>query len=99
MIIIAGTVPIDPTKKADALKLMKAMYEASEREQGCISYRFYLNPWDESQVMVFEEWESAEALEAHFRAEHMEAFRKQLPNYVTGPMQIKRYEVSSVADA
>ena len=98
MIIIAGTVPIDPAKKAGALEAMKTMQAASEAEPGCIRYRFYLDPWDESQVLIFEEWKDEQSLQLHFQTPHMATFNEAIPEYVTGAMQIKRYEVSSVSD-
>jgi quinol monooxygenase YgiN len=98
MIVICGTVPIDVTKKEAALAAMKKMSEASEAEEGCLSYRFYVNPWDVSQVLIFEEWEDDAALQAHFQTPHMAEFNQQIPKYVTGEMAIKRYEVSEVSD-
>lgn len=98
MIVIAGTVPINPDKKADALAVMRTMSDASQAEDGCISYRFFMNPWDESEVLIFEEWEDAAALAAHFEAPHMATFREQIPQFVTGEMSLKRYEVASVSD-
>lgn len=98
MLVIAGTIPIDPEKKEGALAAMQAMSEASEAEDGCISYRFYINPWDDSQILIFEEWETEAALQAHFEMPHMATFRQEIPKYVTGQMQIKRYNVSKVGD-
>lgn len=98
MIVIAGTVPINPDKKADALAAMRAMSEASQAEEGCISYRFFMNPWDESEVLIFEEWADEAALKAHFATPHMATFNEQIPQYVTGEMSIKRYDVASVSD-
>lgn len=94
MIIVAGTVLIDPAKKDDALKIMKTMMEATQQEAGCISYRFFANPWDDAEILVFEEWETQDALTAHFHTAHMATFREHLPNYVTRPSVITRYVVS-----
>lgn len=98
MIVVAGTIKIDPTKKDDALAIMQMMQEATNQEVDCITYQFYMNPWDDAQVFIFEEWESDEALQAHFKTEHMAAFRAELPNYVAGTGVIKRYVVDEVSD-
>ena len=97
MIVIAGTVKIDTTKHEDAKIAMKAMMDATVQEDGCITYQFLFNPWDDSEVYIFEEWESAEALDAHFQTPHMATFREALPNFVTSSFDIKRYEVSEVS--
>lgn len=98
MIVVAGTIQIDASKKEGTLAVMKTMQDATQQEDGCITYQFYLNPWDESEVHIFEEWETDEALQAHGQTEHMAAFRAELPNYVTGGRGIKRYVVSEVSD-
>lgn len=98
MIIIAGTVPIDPARKADALAAMQAMQAATQAETGCIHYHFYTNPWDDAEIHIFEVWQDEDCLQAHFRSAHMDTFNQQIPSYVTGPMRLKRYEVSSVSD-
>ncbi|MEL6406379.1 MAG: putative quinol monooxygenase [Chloroflexota bacterium] len=98
MIVIAGTVKIDPAKREDAKAVMKTMMDATMQEDGCITYQFLFNPWDDSEVYIFEEWESAEALDAHFQTAHMATFREALPNFVTSSFDIKRYDVSEVSN-
>ena len=98
MIVIAGTVKIDPPKRESAKTVMKTMMDATMQEDGCITYQFLFNPWDDSEVYIFEEWESAEALSAHFQTPHMATFREALPNFVTSSFDIKRYEVSEVSN-
>jgi len=98
MIVIAGTIHIHPTNKEEALAAMKAMQEASQNEEGCLTYHFYLNPWDDSQVFLFEEWESSEALQAHGQTPHIKTWRKQIAIHGTGERHLQRYEVSEVND-
>ena len=47
-------------------------------------------------MYIHEEWESAEALQRHFATPHMAEFRRELPQIVSGPASIMRYEVASV---
>lgn len=98
MIVIAGTAPIDPLKREEAKTIIKKMMDATALEDGCISYEFTFNPWDDAEVRLFEEWESQEALDTHFETAHMAEFRKALPEFVTGKFAIKRYVVSEVTD-
>jgi len=98
MIVIAGTAPIDPTKHEEAKTIMKTMMDATLQEDGCISYQFLFNPWDDGEVHIFEEWETQDALDKHFQTAHMATFRKALPAVVTGSFAIKRYVVSEVTD-
>lgn len=56
------------------------------------------NPWDDGEVQIFEEWETQEALDAHFQTEHMATFRQALPAVVTGSFTLKHYVVSKVTE-
>jgi len=98
MIVIAGTAPIDPSKREQAKVVIKKMMDATAQEEGCITYEFTFNPWNDAEVRLFEEWESQDALDAHFETPHMAEFRKALPEFVTGKFAIKRYVVSEVTD-
>lgn len=98
MIVIAGKVPIDPSKREQAKTIMKTMMDTTLQEEGCITYQFLLNPWNDSEIHIFEEWETQDALDAHFQTGHMAEFRKALPAIVTGKFAIKRYVVSEVTD-
>lgn len=98
MIVIAGNAPIDPSKREQAKIAMKTMMDATLQEDGCITYQFLFNPWNDAEVRIFEEWETQDALDAHFQTDHMAEFRKALPSFLTGKFAIKRYVVSEVTD-
>lgn len=96
MIIVAGKVQIKAGMLQEALKVTRPMEEATQAEPGCISYRFYVDPYDDTQIMVFEEWESPEALVHHFQTPHMAAFNAELPRFLAGQPDIKRYEIEAI---
>ena len=95
MIIVAGTIPIRADKREEAIEAALWMAEQTNQEEGCISYAFFADLKDPNLFHIFEEWESGEALAAHFEAPHMAEFRQRIPNFVAGPGKRKRYEVSS----
>lgn len=99
MIIVAGTAPIQPGKRDEALAVALEMQQATQAEAGCIEYRFYIDPMDDNALFVFEIWESDAALAAHFETPHMATFRERMPEFVAGPLNIKQYAVSDVRDA
>ena len=90
MIVIAGTVPVRPDRRAEAVRVAVAMAEATRAEPGCVTYRFAAD-------LVFEEWEDEAALARHFATAHMAAFRRALPELVAGPSAIRRYVVERAA--
>ena len=95
MIIIAGTISIDPSKAdqalADAVEMMKATHE----EQGNLAYVFSLDPLVPGQIQLFEKWESEEALAAHSASAHMAEFRPKMGGWGVTGADIKKYEIAS----
>jgi quinol monooxygenase YgiN len=98
VIIVQGTIPLRPDCRDQALKLARAMAEATQAEPGCISYDFYVGLSDADTLMLFQEWESMEALMRHFQTPHMEEFLRALPALVSGEITTRRYAVQSVDD-
>ena len=97
MIIVAGNVAIKPERRAAAVQAALRMAEATQGEPGCIAYQFSADLKDPNTIFVFEAWETEEALARHFQTDHMKAFQQELPQFVAGEMDIKRYNVESVS--
>ncbi|MFT7684937.1 MAG: quinol monooxygenase YgiN [Candidatus Azotimanducaceae bacterium] len=95
MIIVHGTFPIKLEVRDEALELMRRMSIASRSEAGCLSYEFYIGLSDPNTLMLFQEWETVDALHDHFQTDHMEDFLKELPNMLDGDVSTRRYEVRS----
>lgn len=95
MIVIAGNVTVKPETRDQWMQVAMTMSRASEAEDGCVTYRFYQDLEDPDLMLLFEVWESEEALEAHFKTEHMAEYRSRIPDLVAGPSKLTRYEVSS----
>jgi quinol monooxygenase YgiN len=98
MIIVHGTFPVKQAFREEALKLMERMSVASRGEFGCISYEFYIGLSDPNTLLLFQEWESLDALQNHFDTQHMEEFLKVLPDVLDGEVATRRYEVRNPRD-
>jgi quinol monooxygenase YgiN len=96
MTVVAGTVRVRPDKRDEAIRVALTMAKATQAESGCRTYRFYADLEDPSLFFIFEEWESEEALGAHFQTAHMAAFQAALPALVAGAPDIRFYNVESV---
>ena len=100
MIIVHGTIPIKAETRDKALDLARWMEFESRREDGCITYEFFVGLSDPNTLMLFQEWETAEALAEHFNTEHMERFLEALPEVLNGRVSTRRYAVeASLSDA
>ena len=96
MLVIAGSIQIDPARLAEATPAALEVMEATRAEAGCISYTFSNDLADPGLIHVFEQWESQDALDAHFKTPHMAKFQQAMGGFGVRGMDIKRYEVASV---
>lgn len=95
MLVISGTIRLDPKDRAGAIAAATEMMRHSNAEAGCHTYVFSADLEDEGLFRIFEEWESEEALGAHFKSPHMAAFQKALGGLAIRETKIDRYEVSA----
>ena len=95
MIVIAGSVAVRPDRREEAVRVARTMAAATRGEAGCQTYRFSADLDDPNRFLIFEEWESEEALATHFQTPHMAAFREALPGLLAGAPSLKRYAVAS----
>ena len=96
MILISGTVRLNPERRGDAIKAALAMAAASRVEAGCHAYEFSITLEDENVVRLFEVWESREALDAHFKMPHMGAFNAAVGGTMAGPAAFFEYHVGEI---
>lgn len=73
MLIVAGTLEVDPSSRDDFINSRKAAMLASRAEPGCIAYVFSVDPIELGRVQLFERWESKEALAAHLAGQRSTA--------------------------
>ena len=95
MIIIAGTISIDPDKADVALADAVVMMQATHAEDGNLAYVFSLDPLVPGQIQLFEKWASEEALAAHSSSAHMAEFRPKMGGWGVTGADVKKYEIAS----
>lgn len=94
MILISGLIEL-ADNDVDAMKTAAtAMASATRKEDGCHAYAFYQDIENPAVFRVFEEWESDDALKAHFNAPHMAVFRAALSEATIVRRDLTRYVVS-----
>jgi quinol monooxygenase YgiN len=80
MIIVMGTVRLQPEALLAAKPHMRAMLDASSAEPGCLHYAYSQDLFDPGLFHVIEQWRDREALKLHFQTPHMTAWRAVWPN-------------------
>ncbi|HZU71378.1 MAG TPA: putative quinol monooxygenase [Acidimicrobiales bacterium] len=65
MIIVGGSFQLDASEREQFLAGRVELMRTSRAEPGCLEYTFAADPVDPERVVLFERWESQEALDAH----------------------------------
>lgn len=94
VIVVSGVVKVDPVWREGLLALIEPLVAATNREDGCISYEFFEDPFRPGRFRVFEEWSSHEALTSHFETSHMAAFWQGLTELGEIEADVVRYEIA-----
>jgi quinol monooxygenase YgiN len=68
MVIVAGTLEVDPDQREAFLAGRIEGMRASRAEPGCLEYTFSADPIDPGRVMLFERWASQKDLDTHLAA-------------------------------
>lgn len=65
-VLIAAQIDVEPAGRADALINGQKWIDAALAQPGCLHYDWSADLSNPSRINVFEEWDSEEALAAHF---------------------------------
>ena len=68
MVIVAGTIELDPEQREAFLAGRMDGMRKSRAEPGCLEYTLSADPTDPGRVMLFERWARQEDLDAHLAA-------------------------------
>ena len=91
MIMVQSTFHLVSESKSEALKLMKDMSRLCRQEHGCQNYEYFEGLTDTNQIVLLQEWENADCLQAHYQTSHMEEFLGKLGNYLESEVITRSY--------
>ena len=92
MIIVHGRVPLLEDAEEQAMEIFEVLANESRLEPGCISYELFFNVEFPNELLIIQQWESVEHMEAHFRTDHMAWFLEQLPDLIDGQVTTTHYQ-------
>ncbi|WP_266182130.1 putative quinol monooxygenase [Dyella humicola] len=77
---------------------LRAFVAPTRAESERLNYNLHRS-LDEADVwLVYENWRSAEGLDAHMKAPHLQAFLEVAPNLIAGDIRLRRFSmISSLA--
>lgn len=95
MLIIAGTITIDPDQRDEALAFADHVMRETRKEVGCHEYVFSADPVDPSKIKLFELWDGEDELAAHFETEHLKAFQAGMGAFAITGRDLIKYQIAS----
>lgn len=96
MLVIAGTIRLDPAKQEEATAAAVEMMKETHEEEGNIEYVFSSDLSEPGLFYIFEKWESEDALDFHFKSPHMAAFQGKMGGFGIQDMKVEKFEIASV---
>jgi quinol monooxygenase YgiN len=64
MIIVSGYLRLDPGQRSDYLRGCDEVTRAARSAPGCVDFHLTADPLEDDRVNIFEQWDSAEDVEA-----------------------------------
>ena len=96
MLIVAGTIEVDPAHRDEMFAAVAPMVAATRAEPGCRAYVFSPDVDDPGLVHLFELWDDQAALDAHFASDHMATWRAASADLPITGRDIAKYTIAEV---
>lgn len=93
MIIIAGTIEIDPEQREVALAAAQPHIDGALTQEGCEAYTWAADLNAPGRIEVFERWRSEAELAAHFAGPHYIAMLQTLGGHGLRSANVSKYRV------
>ncbi|MFT5011375.1 MAG: quinol monooxygenase YgiN [Patiriisocius sp.] len=93
MIIISGTVDLDPAQMNAAMAAAKPLIEGALTQEGCMDYDWCPDPLTVGRLRVFERWESEAALVTHFQNNWYNDMRAALAQFGIRGADVLKYRI------
>jgi len=96
MIMVTATITSKPGKRDEIISKSHDLIKSTRLEPGCISYDLYARTEDEDVLIMLEQWENREVLDAHMKTEHFKVFGTVIEEFVAKEISIAIYSVEKV---
>jgi quinol monooxygenase YgiN len=94
MLIIAGTITVDPGDREKFLALRQDTVARARQMKGCLDYAFSADISDPSCVRLFERWESDDDVAAWMVARHTDRGQTGEPEVAIQRMDFLKHQIS-----
>ncbi|MBN2665767.1 MAG: antibiotic biosynthesis monooxygenase [Bacteroidales bacterium] len=86
---------IKPGKEADFINAAKAIIESSNKEEGCLEYMLYQDPYEKTNFIFVEKYINQAAIDFHFAAPYFSEFGTLIADWTSKPTEIRIIDIAS----
>lgn len=94
MKVIHAYFKVNPEKRSVFLEKVKPLIQASQTEEGNISYRLFEDTEDPNAFIMVEQWKDQEAIDFHFQTTHFNEFDSVEEECLAEPVQVDIFNVT-----
>ena len=93
IIIISGTIDIDPAQMAAAMEAARALIDGALTQDGCMDYDWCPDPRTPGRIRVFERWRDEQSLAHHFQNKWYLEMRTTIGSFGFKGSEVLKYRV------
>lgn len=86
-----------PNKNIDAIEALKTLISNSEKEKHFVELKIFVDPDDNSTILVQEEWDDAGYYQNdHVKTAHYQKFMTESPSFLVSSPEVSFWNLNSV---
>jgi len=92
--MIIAKVYIKPGSESDFISAASLMIENSNKEEGCLGYMLYQDPYEKTNFIFVESYKNQAAVDAHFATPYFKEFGAKIADITSKPAEIKVLDIA-----
>ena len=92
--MIAAKVYIKPGMEEEFIKSARWIIDNTHKEEGCLEYTLYQDPYNKSNFFFFERYKNQAAIDTHFAATYFKEFGDKVSQMTSSPTEIKILDIA-----
>ena len=92
--MITARVYIKPGFEEEFIESAKWIIENTHKEEGCLEYTLYQDPYNKSNFFFFERYKNQAAIDTHFAASYFKEFGDKVSGMTSQPTEIKILDIA-----
>jgi quinol monooxygenase YgiN len=93
--MITAKVYIKPGRESDFISEARLMIDNSNREEGCLGYMLYQDPYEKTNFIFVERYKNQAAIDFHFATSYFKEFGDKIADMTSMPAEIKIIDIAA----